>query len=372
MSNNLKTAIYDDHIKLGAKMVNFHNWQMPLYYNSIIKEHLNVRQHLGLFDVSHMGKFLVTGKEGEDFLYWLTSNNIKKLAPNKAQYTLLLNEQGTILDDLTILRIEPNRFILIVNAANLATDLAHIQKQADKYQVKLENISDNFSLIALQGKQSLDLLQKFVDDDLSKMPYYSVITAKSKFNTLTISRLGYTGEDGFEIMVENQQASLIWRELLTEGEKYAIAPVGLAARDTLRLEMGYLLYGQDIDITNNPFSANLRWVTKMDKEDFLGKESLSKNDSFAKKLVGLICLDKGIPRTNYNVYDSIGKDIIGKVTSGNISPILNKGIALAYINVDLAKLGDEVKLDLRGKLVNAKIVRPPFLQIDKPLLRKLS
>ena len=280
MSPELKnTPLYEQHRKLAAKMVNFHGWHMPLSYSGIIKEHLATRNGLGLFDVSHMGKFLASGPEALSFLQTVTSNNVEKLAIGKVQYSLLLNQQGGVIDDLTLGRIGPDKYYLTVNAATTITDFALLKKQAEAFTVELTDISASQALIALQGAKSALLVDRLLKCDCQSLKYYQLKQVDSPWGNIVISRLGYTGEDGFELLIAANQAAGLWEKMIDQADNYSLLPAGLGARDTLRLEAGYLLNGQDMTPQTNPFAAGLSWVIKMKKANFTGQAALAKTRS---------------------------------------------------------------------------------------------
>ncbi|SEG56399.1 aminomethyltransferase [Halpernia humi] len=357
-----KTALYEKHVSLGAKMVDFAGFEMPVQYSGINEEHFAVREKVGIFDVSHMGQFYVEGEKAKDLLQFTCSNNVENLENGKAQYTCLPNGKGGIVDDLIIYKINDTQYFVVVNAANIDKDFAHFQKYNENFGAELKNVSDEMSLIAVQGPKASETLQKLTDTDLAKIPYYHFgIGNVAGFSDVIISNTGYTGSGGFEIYFKNENAEKIWDELTKAGEEFGLLPCGLAARDTLRLEKGFCLYGNDIDDSTSPLEAGLGWITKFEK-DFVDKEFLAKQkaEGVTKKLVAFEMQEKAIPRHDYEVVDSEG-NIIGKVTSGTMSPMKKVGIGLAYVAKDFTKVGSEIFIKIRNKNIPAKIVKLPFV-----------
>jgi aminomethyltransferase len=354
------TALTDVHIKTGAKMVPFAGYNMPVQYAGINAEHETVRKAVGVFDVSHMGEFILKGENALDLIQRVTSNDASKLYDGKVQYSCLPNEDGGIVDDLLVYRIDDKTYMLVVNASNIDKDWDWIVKYNSK-GVDMKNISDRTSLLAIQGPKAAEALQSLTDVDLVSMEYYTF--KKGTFagvDNVVISATGYTGAGGFEIYFENQYAEQIWEAIFKAGEPFGIKPIGLGARDTLRLEMGFCLYGNDIDDTTSPLEAGLGWVTKFNKE-FTNSEALQqqKTVGVSKKLVGFEMIDRGIPRHDYPIVDADGNNI-GKVTSGTQSYSLQKAIGLGYVNTEFAKEGTEIYISIRDNKVKAKIVKPPF------------
>jgi aminomethyltransferase len=357
-----QTPFYSIHAALGAKMVEFAGYEMPIQYSSIIEEHLAVRHNAGVFDVTHMGEFYVRGNDALAFLQKATINNVAKLSPGKIQYSAMCYQDGGVIDDLLVYRLEKD-YMLVVNASNLQKDFDWLQSQ--KFgDVKIENVSDTTAMLAIQGPKSLETLQQLTKEDLSKMEYYSF-----KLNTLAgihmlISRTGYTGELGFELYfnADVSQSTEIWNAIFDAGKQYGIIPVGLGARDTLRLEMGYCLYGNEIDKTTHPLEAGLGWITKLDKEDFIGKNAIvkAKKEGLKRRLVGFTLQDKALARHGYEILNN--SQVVGKVTSGTFSPSLQKGIGMGYVASELAKAGTVVSISIRGKDIPAAVVAVPFLQ----------
>lgn len=356
------TALTQKHISLGAKMVPFAGYNMPVSYSGLNDEHATVRNAVGVFDVSHMGEFILKGENALDLIQRVTSNDASVLTDGKAQYSCLPNNDGGIVDDLIVYRIDEKSYMLVVNASNIDKDWNWISKHNTK-NVEMHNISEKTSLLAIQGPKAMDALQKLTDVKLADIPYYSF--AKGKFNgvdNVVISNTGYTGAGGFEIYFENEYAEKMWDGIFAAGAEFGIKPIGLGARDTLRLEMGFCLYGNDIDDTTSPIEAGLGWITKFTK-DFTNRAAIEKQktDGVTKKLVGFEMIDRGIPRHDYQIADANG-NIIGKVTSGTQSPTLNKAIGMGYVNKDFAKADTEIFIVIRDKAIKAKVCKIPFLK----------
>lgn len=358
MTDKIKrTALFDKHQALGAKIVPFAGFEMPLQYEGVIKEHLAVRTTAGAFDVSHMGEFIVKGKNAEKFLNYVVINDVNKIEIGQAQYSAMCYKDGGIIDDLLIYRYH-NYYMLVVNASNIEKDFDWLNEHLFD-DVTLENRSDEISLIALQGSKSREILSKISESDIDELPFYHFIEGKVAGCDVTIARTGYTGELGFEIYGKNDDIPKVWDALFNIGAPFGLAPVGLAARDTLRLEMKFCLYGNDIDETTHPYEAGLGWITKVDKGDFIGREAIvERKANMERRLVCVEMLDKAIPRQGYEIF--IGVEKIGYFTSGGQSPSLQKGIGLAYINRPHTKSGTEVEVEIRGKRKKAIIVKPPF------------
>ncbi|MDI6851744.1 MAG: glycine cleavage system aminomethyltransferase GcvT [bacterium] len=352
-----RTPLFDEHVKLGAKMVPFGGFEMPLQYTSIIEEHRWVRQSAGIFDVSHMGEIIIKGPDALEFVSYITSNDPSKLELMEIQYSSFPTEEGTIVDDLLVYRLE-DHFMLVVNASNIEKDYNWILSHK-KGNVEIINISYEVGEIAFQGPKAEQVLQRIVEEDLSKIKYYWAARVKILGKEVLISRTGYTGEDGFEIYTDNKHVVEIFRKLLEFPE---VKPVGLGARDSLRLEMGYCLYGNDIDETTNLIEAGLKWITKLEKPDFIGKDALIEIEQkgITRKRVGFVIKEGGgIPRHGYKIYDETGNEI-GFVTSGNLAPSLNIPIGMGYVLKDFAKAGTEIFVEIRGKRVPGEIVKLPF------------
>lgn len=357
-----KTALYNKHVSLGAKIVPFAGFEMPVQYSGVTEEHFAVREKVGLFDVSHMGQFYVEGATAKDLLQFVTSNNVENLENGKAQYSCLPNGNGGIVDDLIVYKMEDNKYFVVVNASNIEKDWNHISKFNEKFGAKMTNISNETSLIAIQGPKATETLQKLTDTNLSDIPYYHfTVGTVAGVENVIISNTGYTGSGGFEIYFDNSFAEKLWDDLTLAGEEFGIIPCGLAARDTLRLEKGFCLYGNDIDDTTSPLEAGLGWITKFDK-DFVDKEFLlkQKEEGITRKLVGFEMQEKAIPRHDYLVVDAAGNEI-GKVTSGTMSPMKKIGVGLAYVTAPNYKLGSEIFIQIRNKNIPAKVVKLPFV-----------
>jgi aminomethyltransferase len=351
-----KTSLYKKHIELGAKIVPFAGYEMPLQYEGVISEHLAVRNNAGIFDVSHMGEFILTGKKATDFLNYVTVNDLTNLEVGQAQYSAMCYEDGGIVDDLLIYKYS-NFYMLVVNAANIEKDWQWLNKHIID-GTELQNRSDEISLIALQGPKSKELLS-IIAPEISDLKYYTFSEITYKGHKISIGRTGYTGELGFEIYANNEIVPIIWDDIFNIGNKFDLKPAGLAARDTLRLELKYCLYGNDIDKTTHPFEAGLGWITKIDKDDFIGKKAiLERKEKMNRRLVCIEMIDKAIPRQGYEIY--INEVKVGYITSGGQSPSLEKGIGLAYINRPYTKSGTEIEINIRGKKKQAVVIKPPF------------
>lgn len=359
------TPFYSQHISLGARMVPFAGFEMPVSYSGITEEHLAVRSGVGVFDVSHMGEFILKGTGCLDLVQRLTSNDASRLQAGKAQYSCLTNEQGGIVDDLLVYCLEPAKaYMLVVNAANIEKDWSWIREHNSE-AVEMHNISDRTCLLAVQGPKALAVLQRLTGQDLSTIPYYSFVRGGlAGVDNVLISATGYTGAGGMELYFEdkNDQAARIWAALMEAGAPERIRPVGLGARDTLRLEMGYCLYGNDIDDGTSPLEAGLGWITKFHKE-FTGKQALlaQKAAGVPRRLVGLRMRERGIPRHGYEIRDAGGRRI-GAVTSGTQSPSLGQPIALGYVETAFAETGTAVRVLIRDKALEAEVCRTPFLE----------
>jgi len=357
------TPFTEKHIALGAKMAEFAGFNMPISYSGINDEHATVRNNAGVFDVSHMGEFILKGDKALDLIQRVTSNDASRLTAGKAQYSCMPNENGGIIDDLIIYCIEENKvYMLVVNASNIEKDWKWISKH-NAGNVEMHNISDKTCLLAIQGPNATKILQPLTEVDILNMKYYTFVKGKfAGVDNVLISATGYTGSGGIEIYFENKDdnADIIWNKIFEEGSSKGLKPIGLAARDTLRLEMGYCLYGNDIDDTTSPLEAGLGWITKFTK-DFVSKDFIlqQKNQGIQKKLVGLEMIDKGIPRHGYEIQNKEG-ELIGHVTSGTQSPSLQKAIAMGYVKINYAKIDTEVLIKVRDKLLKAKVVKMPF------------
>jgi aminomethyltransferase len=354
------TALTDKHISLGAKMVPFAGYNMPVQYEGINAEHATVRKAVGVFDVSHMGEFILKGENALDLIQRVISNDASKLYDGKVQYAYLPNEDGGIVDDLLIYRIDEKTYMLVVNASNIEKDWNWIKKFNTK-EVEMHNISDKTSLLAVQGPKAAEALQSLTDIDLASMEYYTF--TKGTFagvENVVVSATGYTGAGGFEIYCDNEHAEKVWDAVFEAGAAFAIKPIGLGARDTLRLEMGFCLYGNDIDDTTSPIEAGLGWVTKFTKK-FTNSEALlaEKEAGIKRRLIGFEMIDRGIPRHDYEIVDAAGT-VIGKVTSGTQSPSLQKAIGMGYVTKENAKEGAEIFISIRNNNIKAKVVKFPF------------
>lgn len=356
-----KTTLYSIHSQLQGKLVEFAGYMMPVQYSSIIAEHKAVRTSAGVFDVSHMGEVFVKGPGALDFVQHITVNDASKLSSGRMQYSAMLYEDGGIVDDLLVYRIAEEEFLLVINASNIDKDFAWMQKQ-NHFDAVLDNRSDAYSLITVQGPVSRTIVERVFGKEFP-MEYYhfEVITYENR--EIIVSRTGYTGELGYEIYFTGDEAfaSSLWNKIFEAGKEFGILPAGLGCRDSLRLEMGYCLYGNDIDQTTNPLEAGLGWITKLKKDSFIGKEALLKvkEAGLTRKLVPLLVEEKAFPRHGYDVV--MAEEKIGHLTSGTVSPILEKGIALAYVATQYAAEGTEVSFLVRGKAVPAKVVKLPFV-----------
>lgn len=362
MTAELKTtALTGHHIALGAKMVEFAGYHMPIQYSNLLQEHEQVRKHAGMFDVSHMGEFFIEGEKALDLLQYITSNDVSKLSPGKIQYSCLPNEQGGIVDDLLVYCLAENKYMLVVNASNIQKDWDWISRWNEKFGTTMTNRSDEYSLLAVQGPEATATLQKLTDVNLAEIAYYNFrIGTFAGIPDVILSNTGYTGAGGFEIYVRNESAAQAWEAVLDAGKEIGLMPIGLGARDTLRLEMAFCLYGNDINDTTSPIEAGLGWITKFNK-DFINKENLlrQKEQGTDRKLVGFEMMDKGIPRKDYPICDASGNPI-GVVTSGTQSPSLGKAIGMGYVRTAQAVAGTEIYIEVRGKLLKAAVVKTPF------------
>jgi aminomethyltransferase len=350
------------HKKLGAKMVEFAGYEMPIQYSSIIAEHKAVRNSVGVFDVSHMGEIFVTGKDAEKFVQYLTINDASKLFSGRVQYSAMCYPDGGIIDDLLVYKISEENFLLVVNASNIDKDFKWMN-ESNKFSVEISNLSDEYSLLAVQGPNSLKTLQKLTDTAIS-LEYYHFTRMTLCGIEMIISRTGYTGELGFELYFKGDEndAEILWNKIFEAGEEFNIQPSGLAARDSLRLEMGFCLYGNDIDQTTNPLEAGLGWITKLNKPEFIGQQTLLKVKEVGvqRKLVAMTSDQKTFPRHGYSI--SFNKNIIGQITSGTVSPVTEKPIALGYVHKDFAGIGSKVNFLVRDKEIPAEIVKLPFVK----------
>jgi aminomethyltransferase len=354
------TALTQKHIDLGAKMVPFAGYNMPVQYEGVNAEHETVRNAVGVFDVSHMGEFVLRGPNALALIQKFASNDASVLFDGKAQYSCMPNGKGGIVDDLIIYRVNAEEYFIVVNASNIEKDWNWISSLND-LGVEMENLSDQYSLLAIQGPKAAEAMQSLTDIDLSNMTYYTFQHGTfAGIENMMISATGYTGSGGFEVYVKNEDANKLWDAVFAAGADFGIKPIGLAARDTLRLEMGFCLYGNDIDETTSPLEAGLGWITKFTK-DFTDSEFLAKQKEagVTRKLVAFEMIDRGIPRHDYPILDAAGK-VIGKVTSGTMSPSMKLGIGLGYVTVENSKLESEIFIEIREKGIKAQVVKLPF------------
>ncbi len=352
-------ALNDIHVELGAKMVEFAGYYMPIVYSSILEEHKCVRTGVGVFDVSHMGEFRVTGEKALDLIQKVTINDASKLAVNQVQYSAMCYADGGIVDDLLVYRFE-DHYMLVVNASNIEKDFNWIKENLID-GAEIEDRSDDFTLLAIQGPKSLELVQELTETNLSELKYYWTTEGKVAGSPMIISRTGYTGEIGLELYMSIEYSEIVMRALLEKGKSYDLHPIGLGARDTLRLEKKMCLYGNDISKETNPYEAGLGWITKLDKGDFVGKDKLAevKKEGVSRKLIAFELLEKGVPRHGYEIVKD--SEIIGKVTSGSFSPMLEKGIGLGFVAVGYTAVDTEIAVRARGKDIPAIIIKPPFV-----------
>jgi aminomethyltransferase len=365
MNIDKRTSLYDRHLALKAKMAPFADYLMPIQYSSIKKEHNAVRHNVGLFDVSHMGEINISGKNALKFVQRLTINDAAILEIGQAQYSAMCYDDGGIVDDLLVYRFK-DYYMLVVNASNIIKDLDWLKNNLIE-GVEIEDMSNRLSLIALQGPKSRELLIKSMSIDISNLTFYHFVEIENSGMSWVLARTGYTGELGFEIYGDNETIPHIWDKLMDSGKFFSLEPVGLAARDTLRTEMKYCLYGNDIDEKTNPIEAGLGWITKLDKGDFIGRDAItdSKNN-LTRRLVCIELVDRAIPRQGYHIFKNGLK--IGIVTSGTYSPSIGKGIGMAYINNPFTKSGTEIIVDIRGQQKLAVIVKPPFYKNGTALI----
>ena len=358
-----KTVFESAHISSGARMTLFAGFNMPIEYTGLTKEHLAVRNGVGVFDVSHMGEIWIKGDKALPFLQYITTNDVSVLIPGRVQYSCMPNGKGGIVDDILIYCYSPDKYMMVVNASNLDKDYEWILKQNQNFGAEIENASEKISQIAVQGPRALDTLQKLTDTDLKSIPYYHFKTEPlAGIKEVIISNTGYTGAGGFELYFYNSDAMVIWDAVMEAGKEFDIVPAGLGARDTLRLEKGFALYGNDIDDTTSPIEAGLGWITKFNK-DFIDRPLLEKQkkEGISRKLVGFEMIDRGIPRHGYDICDKDGNKT-GIVTSGTMSPSLNKAIGMGYVPATCSVPGTEIYLSIRNKILKAIIVNTPFLK----------
>lgn len=354
------TALSETHEALGAKMVPFAGYNMPVSYEGVNAEHETVRKSVGVFDVSHMGEFLITGPNALSLIQKVCSNDASKLEDGQAQYSCLPNDEGGIVDDLIVYRLEAEKWLLVVNASNIEKDWNWINLH-NTMKAEIRNLSEEYSLLAIQGPNAVEAMQSLTSEDLSDIKFYTFkVSDFAGIPYVIISATGYTGSGGFEIYCKNSEVKQVWEKVMEAGKEYGIKPIGLAARDTLRLEMGYCLYGNDINDNTSPIEAGLGWITKFTK-DFINAENLKKQkeEGVSRKLIGFELNERGIPRQGYEIVDTEGKQI-GLVTSGTMSPSLNKGIGLGYVPTELSKPGSEIHIKIRKNIVAATVVKLPF------------
>ena len=363
ITTNLKaTPLLGLHKELGAKLVPFVGWNMPIQFAGVLSEHTCVRERVGLFDVSHMGEIEVKGKDAKKFLQFLLSNNVEKMFDGSILYSLMCYETGGVVDDLLAYRFSENHYFLCVNASNSDKDYDWIARHASSFNVNIKNISSETSQLALQGPDAKNVLQSLCDISLDDLSYYNFRKGMVNNVESLISRTGYTGEDGFELYLSPEKVSGVFRSLMEQGRSYGIQPIGLGARDTLRIEMGYPLYGNEIDNNPTPLDAGLGWVIKFDKGEFLGRGSLLKQKeqgSLRRKLVGLKLLTRGVPRAHYQVFKN--GESVGKVTSGTFSPTLNTGVGLCYVSSEYSDIGNHLDVKIRDQLVATEVIQLPFV-----------
>ena len=356
-------ALNDTHVALGAKMVPFAGYNMPIQYEGVTAEHITVREAVGVFDVSHMGEFLVEGENALDLIQKITSNDASKLEIGDAQYSCFPNEDNGIVDDLICYRIKENTYLLVVNASNIEKDWNWVSKYNEGFNANLKDLSEEYSLLAIQGPKAVEAMQSLSSLDLGEIPFYKFkIGDFAGVENVIISATGYTGSGGFEIYCKNEQATQIWDKVFKAGADYGIKPIGLAARDTLRLEMGYCLYGNDIDETTSPIEAGLSWITKFTK-DFVNAEALAREKEHKpeRRLIAFELNERGVPRQGYDIVNESRK-VIGNVTSGTMSPCLQKGIGMGYVPRELSKSGSKIYIQVRKKAIPATIVKLPFFK----------
>ena len=358
MSEYKKTSLYDLHVNAGAKMAPFAGYEMPIQYSGIVEEHMSVRKSVGVFDVSHMGEFEVTGDGALEFLQLMTLNDVSKLELGQAQYSGLCYEDGGMLDDLLVYRL-PGKYMIVVNASNIEKDFKWLDSHKP-IDVELKNVSEETALIAVQGKNSKKVIEKLTDTNLDEIKYYRFESGSISGKNALISKTGYTGEKGFELYFNSADAPDVWSELMSAGEEFGILQAGLGARDTLRLEMCYCLYGNDIDNTTSPLEAGLGWITKLKKGKFIGSDALKaqKEEGIKRRLVAFQMEKKAIPRHGYEILKN--ENVIGEVTSGTFSPVLQTGIGLGYVTAENHEVGTNLTIDIRGRKQSAQIIKPPF------------
>jgi aminomethyltransferase len=358
MSNPKKTPFYDIHLKNKAKIVEFANYLMPIQFRGIMEEHRKVRSSVGLFDITHMGEFELWGKDAESFIQKMTTNDVSKLDTYQVQYSCMCYDHGGIVDDLLVYKL-PDHFLLVVNGACLEKDFQWLSDHLSG-DVQLKNVSEQTALLALQGPKAEEVLRKLTDEDLTDLRFYWASWGKVNGIEMLFSRTGYTGEDGFELYFSPDHAESMWNALMEAGKEFDIEPIGLGARDSLRLEMKYMLYGNDIDQTTSPLEAGLGWIVKPNKGELVGKEPIVKlkEEGLKRKLAAFVLQGQAFPRPHYEIQKDGEK--IGQVTSGTFSPSLNKGIGLGYVPIEHSRVDTELDILIRGKPYRAVVVKPPF------------
>ncbi|HXX88196.1 MAG TPA: glycine cleavage system aminomethyltransferase GcvT [Candidatus Acidoferrum sp.] len=366
-----RTQLYQVY-KQKAKLTDFAGFEMPLYFKGIIPEHMAVRNGVGVFDISHMGRVLVTGADSERFLNFVITNDVTKLAPNCALYSVMCTENGGIIDDFVVYRLETAKFMVVFNASNREKDYDWLLRNAKGFNVEIRNVSDDVAMLAVQGPEALKTLQKISTSDLNKIERFKCANARLAGVEVFLSRTGYTGEDGFEVfiwaasMAKPDNATRLWGNLIEAGGAYGVEPCGLGARDTLRLEAGLCLYGNDIDESTTPFEAGLGFVVKLQKDNFTGKDALQrqKDQGVSRKRVGIMMVEQGIPRPNFPIF-SHENEKIGHLTSGTFSPLLKLGVGMGYVRASEAQEGNSVNVEIRGKQARARIAAFPLYDAEK-------
>jgi aminomethyltransferase len=354
-----KTALYDKHVQLGGKMVEFAGFLMPIQYRSIREEHRRVRNTVGVFDVSHMGEVEIRGANRLQMVQKISINDASVLSSGQAQYSAMCYPDGGLVDDMLVYAFE-DYYVLVINAANIDKDVRWIEENKIP-DCEVNNISDEISQLAVQGKKAEATLQKITDVHLDEIKYYWFVEGQLAGAPMIISRTGYTGEPGFELYFENKYAGKIWNAVFEAGKEFDIEPIGLGARDSLRLEKKMCLYGNDIDKTTNPLEAGLAWITKLEKDDFIGRDALLKikEQGIQRRLVAFVLKNAGFPRPGYDIYKDGEK--VGEITSGTVSPMLEKGIGLGYVKLPFAKIGTPIEIKIRDRFLDAEIIKPPFV-----------
>lgn len=369
MGDSRKTALYDEHVAAGGRIVEFAGYLLPVQYSGLGDEHAAVRTRAGLFDVSHMGEVFVRGARALDFVQRISCNDHSKMAIGRAQYTGLMYPEGTFVDDMLVHKMAEDEYLLVVNAANRAKDVAYLEELvAAEAEVVVVDESDRWAQLAVQGPLALEILTPLASIDLTSLKYYRFAWGEVAGHHALIARTGYTGEDGFEVYVAPEHAAAVWRTIVAAGRPHGLLPAGLGARDTLRFEAGMCLYGNDIDHTTTPLEAGLGWIVRLDKGDFIGRDELERQneEGLERRLVGLELVDRGIARHGHQVYlAEAGGEMAGVVTSGTQSPTLGRALAMAYLPIDHTAVGTEVFVDIRGRRARARVVELPFYSRKK-------